>query len=364
MMDILLFAKTFYPNVGGMDISTRIMAQEMVRLGFSVTVVTGTTLNSNAELQEGYQIVRSDSFTTLLRLAGEAGCVVIRGGIAATMGLAALLQQRPIICFHEMANPLPSPWSFFPNKPVQGLTALIRQYVFFKARFHVGVSYSVLEQKKVPSEMKTDVLYNPVPSFLWPKVPLSKEKRDIDLLFVGRIRKDKGVFILADALEQLASQNILPRVVFAGTGPELHELKEHLEKLKSNTIEFWGEQQHEELGQLYARSRWAIIPSIVIEAMGMVAAEALAHGTPIIVSDQAPLMEVMGKGGVSYARLDSVSLANTLKTVLADDYPWQQVAELAWQERDRFSIRAYRDTLKRWIDLGIFAPKFSKSTIL
>jgi len=355
-MDILIFAKTFYPNIGGMEVSTRIMAKELVRFGFSVTVVTGTLRNTDSELEEGYQVVRSNSFTKLLRLAGEAGCIIVRGGISAAMGLAALLRGRPIICFHEMANPLPSPWSYFPYKPAKALTDAIRKHILHQARFHIGVSHSVLEEKKMLPNIKTSVLYNPVASNLWTEAPLPKEQRDIDLLFVGRIRESKGVFIFAEALEQVASQTNIPRTVFAGAGPDLSNLKKRLEKLESHKIEFWGEQKHETLSQLYARSRWLIVPSTTLpEGMGMVAAEALAHGTPVIASDQAPLMEVIGKGGVTYPKSDSVALANTLQEVLTDSDCWNKMSEQAWQERDRFSLKAYQDTLKSWITLGVFS---------
>lgn len=357
-MDILIFARTFYPNIGGMEISTRIMAQELAACGFSVTVVTGTNRGNTAELEEGYQIVRTAGIGTLLAIAGQAGCVVIRGGVAASMGLAAMLRGRPVVCFHEMAGALPSPWASIPLRPGQLLANIVRRVVFRSVRLHVGVSHAVLADKGLPPAARRTVLYNPVPSALWPHVRAAWEQRDIDFLFVGRIRRSKGVFVLADALETLASRQLLPKVTIVGSGPDLPCFQERVESIGNTQVNFLGEQRDKALSHLFARARWIVVPSSTHpEGMGMVAAEGLAHGTPVIAADQPALIEVIQDCGLVYPRFDARALADVMERLHCDVGEWSRASCRAWVKRDRFSPASYRCAISKLIKAGTFAPR-------
>lgn len=337
------------------------MAVELVAFGLVVSLVTETILRDEEELDEGYQVIRTKSRWRLWQLAGNASCVIIRGGVSTVMGIIALTRRCPVICFHEMGGALPSPWHSLPARPIRALSDGVRQVVAKRARFHVGVSYSVLAAKKLPGNVARAVLYNPIASGLWPNSTMSRGQRDIDLLFVGRIRGDKGVFVLAEALERLELKGINPKVGFVGDGPDARTLKARLDRLKRTQVLFFGVQHGKSLSDLYAKAAWLIVPSSShLEGMGMVAAEALAHGTPVVAADQAALIEVIGEAGVIYPRNDSMTLAKTLERVLSNTEQWEQLAALAWRERERFCLTKFRETLTKMIKAGVFSRRSVK----
>lgn len=336
------------------------MAQELVQLGVQVTVVTGSPCRETEELNEGYRIKRSDSMLTLFREASLADCVVIRGDVSAAAGLMGILLRRPMICFHEMANVLRPPRDHIPWRPLAAAASAVRVRVMRKARLHVGVSHAVLASKKgLPYGARTGVLYNPVADFLWPKKITPLSMRDLDISFVGRVREDKGVFVLAAALERLDRYETRIRVGIVGDGPDLTRVKRRVAHLHSIKVSFFHSQRDAALSALYARTRWLLVPSTTHpEGMGMVVAEALAHGTPVIVADQAPLLEVAGAAGIDYPRLDASALAATLGEALDGAVSWEEKSRKARVERERFCLSNYKATLKRWLDQGYFSNTY------
>lgn len=54
-------------------------AQALVALGKEVTVLTGSPLAGESELEEGYRIVRTKAFRTWVSEAAGADVVVIQG---------------------------------------------------------------------------------------------------------------------------------------------------------------------------------------------------------------------------------------------------------------------------------------------
>jgi glycosyltransferase involved in cell wall biosynthesis len=74
---------------------------------------------------------------------------------------------------------------------------------------------------------------------------------------------------------------------------------------------------------LYAYSRCIVYPSIHREPFGMVAAEAMSYGTPVIVPDIGGITEAVEwdgvSGGLTFRSWDSADLARQLERVLTDD---------------------------------------------
>ena len=113
-----------------------------------------------------------------------------------------------------------------------------------------------------------------------PPEPPIDHVRDIDVLYVGNLIARKGVDVLIEALRQLDGPT---RAVIAGDGDE----RDDLEALATRTgvsVEFLGSVPHDEVPQLMARAQVFTAPSRS-EPLGQVAVEALAMGTPVVVTD-------------------------------------------------------------------------------
>ncbi|MBK9104705.1 MAG: glycosyltransferase family 4 protein [Saprospiraceae bacterium] len=106
--------------------------------------------------------------------------------------------------------------------------------------------------------------------------------RPIDLLYVGRIEKSKGVFTLVKAVDRIRQR--LPSISLSilGDGTQRKALESMVRGLKlESNIEIMGLQEDQPLRLYYARARILVFPSAT-ETLGYVGLEAQACGTPVI----------------------------------------------------------------------------------
>jgi glycosyltransferase involved in cell wall biosynthesis len=106
--------------------------------------------------------------------------------------------------------------------------------------------------------------------------------RPIDLLYVGRIEKAKGIFTLVRAIEMIKAKMPSITLTVLGGGSQLEALKSlvSVRKLTTN-IRIMGMQEDQELLRYYACARLLVFPSST-ETLGYVGLEAQACGTPVI----------------------------------------------------------------------------------
>ncbi len=106
----------------------------------------------------------------------------------------------------------------------------------------------------------------------------------------GRLDRLKSVSSLVRAMRSVHGA----RLVIAGTGPERPELDELAAGLP---VEFLGWVPVDQVISLSAGARAVVVPSIGYETFGLVGAEAMAVGTPIVVRELGPLPELVEEGG-------------------------------------------------------------------
>jgi len=108
--------------------------------------------------------------------------------------------------------------------------------------------------------------------------------RTATVAFAGNLTKHKGADVLLQALARIPD-DIAWTATFAGDGPE----RPSLEALAAETnladrIRWLGEVDHETVADLFRKAAVVAVPSRR-DALGLVALEALACGTPVVVSD-------------------------------------------------------------------------------
>jgi len=140
-----------------------------------------------------------------------------------------------------------------------------------------------------------DVVYNGIDldNFV---LPLDMRITRDYLLFIGRISKAKGT---ADAID-IAVELGLP-IKVAGKVDAVDELyfEEHVkEKLKHPLVEYIGEATVDQKAELYAGAKAVVYPIDFDEPFGLVMAEALAVGTPVMAFDRGSVREIIRDGEV------------------------------------------------------------------
>jgi len=153
---------------------------------------------------------------------------------------------------------------------------------------------------------------------------------DFVLLYVGRIEKVKGLKNVIEALHILNEKN-LPlfekvKLIVIGGGTKDEELVENKEvsrikraieqhDLKDKVV-FLGSVEQANLRKYYSAADALVVPSLY-ESFGLVTVEALACGTPVIVSQIGKMKSIVkeGKNGFSFRPDDPASLCQSLENV-------------------------------------------------
>lgn len=119
-------------------------------------------------------------------------------------------------------------------------------------------------------------------------------REETEILFVGRISKEKGVDAMLAALQRVWKQGLRFRLTLVGCGKN-----SYTERLKKEYAllnpDFRGNIGFEELKELYGRCTIGIIPSLH-EQCSYVAIEMMMFGVPLVVSDVDGLSEIFTHG--------------------------------------------------------------------
>jgi glycosyltransferase involved in cell wall biosynthesis len=159
----------------------------------------------------------------------------------------------------------------------------------------------------------------------------SADKKTI--LFVGRLVKEKGLFTLLRALQELQEAGKPAQLVIVGDGPMREEFtREAVNRGFNGNVRFTGFIDEPTLISTYKSSDVVALPSLY-EPFGIVALEAMASKTPIVASDVGGLSEIVEDGvtGLKFPPGDSQQLAQALLRVLEDPFLAGYLKENAFQ---------------------------------
>ncbi len=178
-----------------------------------------------------------------------------------------------------------------------------------------------------------------------------REKYQIEgdfILFVSTIEPRKNLPTLLAAYSKLRDQykSVAPLVVAGHKGWLTDEVDQAIEKYKlGDKVCFLGAVPNDELVYLYNAARVFALPSFY-EGFGLPPLEAMASGTPVIVSNVSSLPEVVGDAGILLDPNDIDGWTVELHRVLTDDTLHAEMSAKGLKRAARFSWeRAARETL-------------------
>ena len=167
------------------------------------------------------------------------------------------------------------------------------------------------------------------------------------ILFAGRLSREKGILELVEAARGLP-------LVIAGDGP-----------LRDQVPEALGMLPHHELGALYGRAAVVACPSHR-EGFGVVCAEAMAHGRPVVASAVGGLLDLVEncETGLLVPPGDVTALRAALLRLLHDADLRRRLGEAGRKRaRERLSWDAATDaTLLAYADALASPPRRSPSS--
>ncbi len=295
-MKILISSHAFAPSIGGIETVTALLADEFVRLGHEVGVVTQTGGETGASFP--YRVLRTPSLGELQRALRWCD-LFWQNNMSMRTLWPALLQRVPIVITHQGS------YCRLPSGP--DLTLRLKRAVAEQTT-SVAISRAVASSFDVASE----IMPNPFDARLFEPGPPTAE-RPRELVFLGRLVTEKGVDILLEAVAKIKA-----RLTIVGDGPE----RANAEKLASRLglqerVQFAGPWRGAELLALLQEHKIMVVPSRYDEPFGVVALEGIASGCVVVGSSGGGLPEAIGPCGLTFPNADVMALATLLERLLA-----------------------------------------------
>jgi glycogen synthase len=333
-LNILLSSHFFYPSVGGIEQVSLALAREFSFSGHTVKVVTSTAESDLTNLP--FEVFRNPSPQYLLKLVRWCD-VFLHNNISLRMAWPLFMIRRPWVIAHHT-------WI----ARMDGSIGVRDRLKLFLSRFasNIAISQTIADHLGVPSV----VAGNPYRDDIFQPDPLAV--RDRELIFVGRLVRDKGADLLIEAMRVLQSRNLRPRLTLVGSGPEAGALQALVDKFQlSNRIDCVGTKTGRELAELLNRHQILVVPSRWREPFGLVALEGIACGCKAIVSGCGGLVEAIGPCAIPFEHQNINALAavieNTLRQGSDREAYWQLATEVLRRCRAKEVAQRYLEVLVR-----------------
>lgn len=216
------------------------------------------------------------------------------------------------------------------NKPVYDI-----ERAGMQAADHV-VAVSHLTRKVVIEKYgihpdKVSVLHNAVLDASIIKSSTMKNVPEKIVTFLGRITFQKGPEYFVEAAKKVIDRDPNVRFVMAGNGDLLNKMIERVAELGMGTkFHFTGFLKGKDVDDMYAISDVYVMPS-VSEPFGIAPLEAVRHNTPVIISKQSGVAEVL-RNAIKIDFWDVDAMADAIFGLLHYDSISKMFKELGSEE--------------------------------
>jgi glycosyltransferase involved in cell wall biosynthesis len=362
-MKLLIYSHFFAPSVGGVETVVMSLANGLSKLSrtnglreFDITVVTQTPRGEFSETEFSFQVVRKPQGSELRRLVRQADVVHVAGAAILPI-LLGLLMKKPVVVEHHGFHAIcpsgqllqepqnsPCPGYFMAGRHRECLRcsstpqrfASFRAWAltFFRRFLCQRVAVNIMPTAWLGTQLRllhSETVLHGLPGTP-PLVRLAGIQGTPVLIFVGRLVTTKGARLLLDAAHLLKNQHRLFQLIIIGDGPERRVLENHARELALlGEVQFQGRLPQSRINALLQRADVVVVPSLGGEVFGLVVAENMLRGLPVVVSDLGAFVEVLGGRGKVFRNGDAADLALRLAELLDDPRSAQRLGAEARQ---------------------------------
>jgi glycogen synthase len=364
-MKLLIYSHFFAPSVGGVETLVLSLARGLAALRspsgdpeFEITLTTQTPAERFDDTSLPFRVVRQPNLIQVWDLARASDVVHVAGPALAPI-ILGLLARKPVVVEHHgfqticpngqlLIEPAgtPCPGHFMAGRhgeclrcnAGQGwmvsrklwLLTFVRRFLCRRVASNITPTSWLGGLVQLPRVLAIPhgLEFVAAP----PAHPASTLHLPI-IAFQGRLVTTKGVGVLLEAARILLAQNRAFELLVIGDGPE----RAALERLTRDAplaghVRFAGRLSGAELDAALAHATVVVVPSLGGEVFGLVVAENMLRGLPVITSDLGAFVEVLGEGGLTFRTGDAEALAQALSKILDDP---ALAARLAGMARER-----------------------------
>lgn len=374
-INILLYASSFLPTIGGIEITTQTLAKNLSKLGHNCTVVTETS--SNEPENEPYPVIRQPTWQKRLELAKNASIIHANGASVAWYPYAKLT-NTPFVWTHNgyqvscvdglgwldgQSAPLTPMASLKYHWQKKGTIYIIkeaiklgfRRYVMYNVDRNIAGSQWVAKKQPLPNQVIGLTPY-PISDMTTTKNIIKPKK--YDFIFVGRLVSEKGVDDLIKAFHLLVlkgyTQKTLAIVGYGSMQPYYEDMVKNLNL--SENITFLAPKLGNALNEILAESEVGIIPSVWDEPFGGITLQYLAAGKVAIASKNGGHGECLGKAGLTFENGDYQALFECMLKItenpdLIAEFQQEAIAQLAIYDELKLTqkyVEIYQNVIKNY----------------
>ncbi len=329
-MRVAVIAPVWIPvppeGYGGIERMLKLLVDELVEMGVEVVLFAAGKSRTRARqvvfLEEAPTPHMGKTLYDALHV-GQAFREICRGGFDLVHDHSGFI---PV----AFAGLLPVPLVHTLHGPFE---PAVKTYYRAFARDAHYVTISRFKQTRCPELNYAGVVYNAVD--LEEHRPLG-EKEDY-LVYVSRICEDKGTHHAVRMARETGHRIILAGKIDPGRDREFfrREIEPHID---GRTVIYEGEVPQSRKTELMARARAFLFPIQWEEPFGLVMAEALACGTPVVTTDWGAAPEVVEHGKTGFVASSLEEVPALLERI--DERPSAGSAPVPWPtDTSRYTAR-------------------------
>jgi glycogen synthase len=373
---LLIYSHFFPPSIGGVETIVASLARGLAELRtgqgspqFEITLVTQTPAGDFQDAALPFGVVRRPTGWQFWQLVRGADVLHVAGA-AITPILCGKLAGKPVVVEHHAFQTICPTGQLFQepeNVPCSGhfmagrhtnclrcradnnrwasfrlwLLAFVRRWLCNRVAVNIAPTAWLNALLRLAH---TEV----IPHGLEPAAPvvsLHGSNSVPILVFIGRLVTTKGVTVLLEAAQILSREGHPFQLLIAGDGPgrASREVLAH-ERQLDERVRFLGAIDEHQIRETLEKADLVIVPSLAGEVFGLVVAENMLRGLPVVASDLGSFAEVLGNTGRTFATGNSMDLARQIMSLLADA-PARRNLGMAARQRvlDFFNLRRMID---------------------
>lgn len=363
--NLLISCSYYYPNISGVSIYAKILAETMTK-DYKVTVLTSAYHHTlPIELVNGVTIIRSKVLCSIGKgivmpyFFIDGYKEVLKSEIinchlpqleSVILAFWAKVFSKKLVVTHHCEFGFDGP---FLNKVIAFLSFPAHFLTYLWANNIVAYTQDYADHSIFLRLFKNKV------TIILPPVVVGKEDFDEQkkiknkigggkiIGFVGRIGWEKGLNFLVEAFVEI-HKKIKAKLVLVGPYENVvgdKSAKVFLNLIKNNKdIVMLGPMDHEKLINFYKICNCLVLPSTSnLETFGIVQAEAMISGCPVVASDLPGVrvpVKLTGMGEISKVK-DSSDLAEKIMKVLSKNY-----SKMTNKAQEIFRFTKFKDSYK------------------